>query len=80
MAAPICLVCPLVHSVCKGLGADALLWRRVESLQPSTGPLSALVTELSLTLGSVHLFWSFYIPYKVILFPDILEDRSRRRK
>lgn len=59
MAAPICLVCPLVRPLCQGLGADPPVGQR---RPPSLGPLSALGTELTPTLGSDHLFWSFYIP------------------
>lgn len=54
MAALICLVCPLVHSVCQGLGADTLLWSRVESLPSSMGPLSALVTECAFMLVTLY--------------------------
>lgn len=54
MAALICLVCPLVHSVCQGLGADTLLWSRVESLPSSMGPLNALVTECAFMLVTLY--------------------------
>lgn len=49
MAAPICLVCPLVRSLFKGLGADT---PAEQCPQPSTGPLIALVSELTPTRGS----------------------------